>query len=81
MEFIIYANNKGWKEISRKPTLEEAVSVLDDLVEQEITHFIVVQSSLENGDIPVIATMHSYLEAKEQLKEKQKTKGLRKWEQ
>lgn len=76
MKYKIYANVEGWRIIDIKPTLEETISILDDIVAQEINEFIVVETSKENGDFPIIATMRSYLKIKEELEEKKKSKRL-----
>ena len=70
MKYRIYANKEGWKIIDIKPTLEEAIKVVDDIVSIEIEEFIVVESSKENGDVPIISNMRSYLRIKEELKNK-----------
>lgn len=76
MKYRIYANKEGWKIIDIKPTLEEAIKVVDDIVSIEIEEFIVVESSKENGDVPIITTMRSYLRIKEEIEENKKVKKL-----
>lgn len=75
MKYRIYANVQGWKIIDMKTNLEDAIKVVDDLVAIEVNEFIVVESSRENGDVPIISNMRSYLNRKEEL-EKQKQKRL-----
>lgn len=70
MKYRIYANKEGWKIIDIKTTLEEAIKVVDDIVAIEIEEFIVVESSKENGDVPIISNMRSYLRIKEELENK-----------
>lgn len=76
MDYRIYANIEVWKQIAIKDTLEEAIKVVDDIVAQEIKDFIVVESSRENGDVPIIANMRSYLRIKKELEESKKSKRL-----
>lgn len=68
MRYRIYANNLVWKQVDIKPTLEEALKILDNLIANGIEEYIVVESSLENGDIPIITNFKSY--------ERYKTKRL-----
>lgn len=75
MKYRIYANVQGWKVIDLKYNLEDAIKVVDYLVENEVQEFIVVESSRENGDVPIISNMRSYLNRKEEL-ENQKVKRL-----
>lgn len=77
MKYRIYANIEGWKIIDIKPTLEEAIKVVDDIVSIEIEEFIVVESSKENGDAPIISNMRSYLRIKEELENKKVKKLVR----
>lgn len=77
MKYRIYANKEGWKIIDIKPTLEEAIKVVDDIVSIEIQDFIVVESSEEKGDVSIITTMRSYLRIKEELENKKVKKLVR----
>ena len=76
MKYKIYANIETWKIVDIKPSLEEAIKVLDDIVAIEVKDFIVVESSIEKGDFPIICTMKSYLRIKEELKKDKKVKRL-----
>ena len=68
MRYRIYANKQVWKQIDVKPTIEEALKILDNLIANGIEEYIVIESSLENGDVPIITNFKSY--------EKHKTKRL-----
>lgn len=74
--YRVYANTQGWKLIDMKTNIEEAIGILDGLVANDINEFILVESSRENGDVPLISTMRSYIEYKEKLKPKNKVKRL-----
>lgn len=71
MNYRIYANEKGWEMVDIKPNLEEVIKVIDELIANEILHFIVIEHDCINDiDFPIITTIESYNEIKENIKKK-----------
>lgn len=71
MKYRIYANEKGWELIDTKSSLESVIKVIDELIANEIFHFIVIEHDcINNVDFPIITTIESYKEIKENIKKK-----------